>query len=94
MCTDISYMISNYRQFQTLEVGLHIIVTLLSDIDWFQKASMVMIIFTFFQPERKGLCFCHVSEWHADHPFIVQFIYQKLEISFSFPILYRLLLLL
>jgi len=40
--------------------------------------------YDFFQAERKSLCFCHVSEWHADHPFIVQFIYQKLEISFSF----------
>jgi len=41
--------------------------------------------YDFFQAERKakGLCFCHVSEWHADHPFIVQFIYQKHEISFS-----------
>jgi len=49
---------------------------------------MVMI---FFQAEKnaKGLCFCHVSEWHAGHPFIAiylsktwNFIFLSIIISF------------
>jgi len=84
MCTDIRYILK--LLFQTLEVGLHIIVMLF--IIWYWLVSKASWLWLFFPSWKKWSvllpCF-----WMADHPFIAiylsktwNFIFLSIIISF------------